>query len=114
MAADDTFLFYLVGPERCSGTSEPVPNRNMFRTCSEHVPNMFRTVPDAPHFSIFFLGLGVRNSESVIKMAHNGVFNFDFGQLLVFGRFSLGECTLFTCIFRRLRANLELIRKMDA
>ena len=104
----------LVGPERCSGTSEPVPNRNMFRTCSEHVPNMFRTVPDAPHFSIFFLGLGVRNSESVIKMVHNGVFNFDFGQLLVFGRFSLGECTLFTCIFRRLRANLELIRKMDA
>ena len=33
------------------------------------------------------MGLGVLNSESVIKMARNGVFNVDFSQLLFVGSF---------------------------
>ena len=36
-------------------------------------------------FSILLLGLGVRTSESVQKVTHNGVFNFDFGLRLFFG-----------------------------
>ena len=36
-------------------------------------------------FHFIFSWMGVWSSESALKIAHNGVFNFDFGQVLFFG-----------------------------
>ena len=57
----------------------------MFRTCSEHVPDG----SGRPTFFNFVSGTGSAEFGISDKNgAYNGVFNFDFGQLLVFGRFS--------------------------
>ena len=57
----------------------------MLQVAEQFLHHLLRREKQKLVFSILLLGLGVRNSESVQKMVHNGVFNFDFGVRLLFG-----------------------------
>ena len=60
----------------------------------------------------FFMGLGLRDSERVIRMVQDDIFNFDVGHFVSLGVLSFGKCAPLTCMLCRLWVNFESIRKL--